>query len=590
MFKILERLKNWAYSEDDKFISELKTTDYEVLTNDGFKPFSGIGKTKKFKVWNLETETGKTLQCADNHILINHLNQQIFTKDCTTDTKIQTKDGVEKIIKIQETNKSEHMYDLLDVENSLYLTNDILSHNSSTFAAFICWYVLFHEHKNVAILANKEKQAKELLNRIKVAYQNLPLWLQQGVESWNKTEFKLENGCKVMASSTSSDSIRGESISLLIVDECAFVPGTIWSEFWKSIYPTVASSKQSRVILISTSNGMNHFYKIWKGAINGTNEFHPNRVDWWEVPGYDEEWKKQTLRNSTDRDFSQEFENKFLASSNSLINSDALEGTEDREPIELHKTPIYSQIMSHNEYFERFIKIYKEPIEGHMYSMGVDPAKITEESQGDSLAVQITDVTQWPYENVFTTIIPDKIHYLEIPYFLDIIGKWYNEAMMYIENNDSVGQEVADTLLIDYEYENIYSEKAGISGFRTTKKNKKIGCLNLKMVMEENQLELYDTDTVSQLSTFIKKGVSYEAEAGYKDDAVMSLIASLYFMQDRMYFEDKMGLLMKMNLKQSLDKRTEKLMKGSDKTQDDYEPMPMISNNDDFDMDNESIF
>jgi hypothetical protein len=454
------------------------------------------------------------------------------------------------------------------------------SGKSTVFVAFVCHYILFNEFKNVAIMANKHTQAKELLNRIKVGYQNLPYWLQQGVASWSKTRIELENGCVVQASATSSDAIRGESVSLLIVDECSHVEPTLWDEFWESIYPTITASDDSKVIIVSTPKGMNHYYKLWSQAKKGKNQFVPLEIAWNEVPiglddsiFRDEVFKEETIRNVGRRKWNQEFEGNFLAASDSLVDVTIIETLEFLDGLPLTALPGLCDAVSRiDTKLVDMIKIFKLPEMNHVYFCGVDPAKITEESSGDSLAIQMIDTTDLPYEQVMTIDIPSEIHYLEIPELLELVGKFYNEAWMLIENNDAVGHQVADTMLLDYEYENIYSEKPEISGFRTTKKNKKIGCLNLKMLIERNQLLIHDFDSITQLSTFVKHKTSYAAEPGNKDDLVMALIHSLAFMQDRIYFENKMELV-----NQMLGKETPRELRKEYEPKDGDEPMPFGS-------------
>ena len=458
---------------------------------------------------------------------------------------------------------------------------------TTAFACFILWYILFNKDKEVAILSNKDDQSKEILERVKLAYENLPFWLQQGMLTWNKKSIKIENGCKVISAGTSSSTIRGKSINLLIIDEVAHVATAVWNDFYSSVYPTTSSAKTSKVIFVSTPNGMNHFYKIFSMAERKKNNFSAVRVKWQEVPHYTEEWKRMTIADIGKRTFDQEYECLFLASANSLIDASVLENIVPGTIVNLEQIPIYDDIMSISEKFHDMINIYEEPIEGEQYVMGVDSAKITEVSAGDSLSVQISNVSRFPYKQVGTVIIPSEIHYLEIPEFLNTLGYYYNEAWAFIENNDTVGQEIADTLLYDYEYENVYFEKAGISGFRTTKKNKKIGCLNIKMLIEKEQLLITDPDTIAQISTFIKQTNSYAAEKGYQDDAIMALIHSFVFMQDRMFFDDKMKLMAQMNPNLPSNKMKSK----EQKEREDFEeaPMPFGFGTDGTEMDADNI-
>lgn len=397
---------------------------------------------------------------------------------------------------------------------------------STSFEIFVCWLILFHPDQRVAILANKAEQSRDILRKIKEAYELLPMWLKQGVKVWNVGSIKLENGSMVIASSTSSTAIRGRSISTLIIDERAFIPQNLWDAFLSSVYPTISSSKTSRVIYVSTFNGLNHFYQDWTKA-NSTdpsvkNEFSPIRVDWWQVPGRDEAWKEETIANIGITRFRQEYGNEALGSVATLIEPEIISKLKFIEPIETQF------LVKVNARFHRYIKIYEEPKRGHQYVMGVDSAKMTEENAGDALGMQILDITSFPIRQVCTFFAKDGISYLQAPEIISALGKYFNNAILFIENNE-IGQEVANIVHFDLEYEGTYFEKGSLPGFRTTKKTKRLGCTNLKLLLENDKLILNDFDTISQLSTFIKKKLSYQAESGYQDDLIMSLIASLYF-------------------------------------------------------------
>lgn len=653
-----------------EFIEEVKNDEWEVLTDDGWKDFKGIGKTVEYDTYNVETSRGKTLECADDHLLIDETQNQTCVKDLRKGSKVFTIDGIEDISEVSSVNRREHMYDLLDVEGSLYYTNNFLSHNSTSFAVFVCHYILFNKYKNVAILANKEKHSKELLRRIKVAYQELPYWLQVDVVQWSKMSITLSNGCTVTASSTSSDSIRGDTINgVLIVDELAFIPNNIWSDFFNSVYPSISAAKQSKIIFVSTPFGFNQFYSIWSKAKAHQNSFNPIEIDWWDVPTYaktdrtgyeyeyetgdtvydfrnietgqefssalsdmevtmtlqkenkkfevlieDEwedfygilkhhkwgdsrfyydivfkEWYHETINNIGVRRFDQEYKCSFLASTDSLVTNDVIENMVFEDVVEFHRIPFYNDLVKINEIFEKSINIYKLPEEGHEYSIGVDPAQITQESSGDSVAIQILDVTDLPFEQVGTIIINEGVHYSELPAVIKVLGYAYNEALVFIENNDTVGVEIADSLLLDFEYDHVFSEKPGVSGFRTTARKKKLGCLNLKMLIETQKLKINDVDTISQLSTFVKRKNSYESEPGYRDDAVMAMIHSLVFLQDRMGYEHKRHLVdgiidpEPVNTSRANKERVRNLNSANEETDEDYEPMPFGFNTVTFD-------
>ena len=402
---------------------------------------------------------------------------------------------------------------------------------TTTAVAVILHYVLFNEHKTCALLANKGDAAREILDRIKIAYEALPKWLQQGVIEWNKGSVEFENGCKIIAGATSSSAIRGKSISFLYIDETAFVEN--WDEFFASVFPTISSGKTTKMLYTSTPNGLNHFYKTCEGAKADTNGFEYVEVPWQRVPGRDEKWRKETLA-AMDQDtqkFSQEFECGFLGSSGTLIEGSKLKSLVPRTPV------------GQSDH----MKVYEKPIKDHTYVCVVDVAR----GKGlDYSAFQIVDVTEMPYRQVcvFKDNMITPIDYAEIIYRSI---KSYNEAYTLVEVND-IGEQVSETLHYEFEVETLmFTESAGRSGkristgfskkadkgIRTTKAVKSVGCNMLKMLIEQDQLILNDFDTINELSTFSRKGNSYEAESGCHDDLVMGLVLFAW-MTDQMFFKE----------------------------------------------------
>jgi hypothetical protein len=412
---------------------------------------------------------------------------------------------------------------------------------STSFEIFVCWYILFNKDKKVAILANKAEQSKDLLRKIKQAYELLPKWLQQGVKSWNASSIQLENGCSVIASSTSSTAIRGRSISLLIIDEMGFVPRNIWEDFYSSVYPTISSGKSSKVIFVSTPHGLNHFYQFWNESEQSINHFTNTRVDWWQVPGRDAKWKEETIANIGLVKFNQEYGNEFLGSAYTLLESSIIKELQTKYVQKQEDTILFEKI---EKKYHRYISIYEEPVLGRTYSMGVDSAKMTEDKNGDNITIQILDITKLPYKQVCSVNISEGFNYLQLPQMCYTIGKYFNNAYAFIENNE-IGQVVANSLNYDYEYDNVFFERPDTPGFRTTKKTKRLGFNNLKILLENNKLIIRDFNTIAELSTFVKYKESYRAEAGYNDDLVMALISSLFFIQRSEYesFEDTKQML-----------------------------------------------
>jgi hypothetical protein len=420
---------------------------------------------------------------------------------------------------------------------------------TTTAVAIILHYVLFNDHKTVALLANKGEAAREILDRIKIAYEALPKWMQQGVVEWNKGSVEFENGCKIIAAATSSSAIRGKSISLLYIDETAFVEN--WDEFFASVFPTISSGKTTKILFTSTPNGLNHFYKTCEGAREGTNGYEYVEVPWYKVPGRDDEWKRETLA-AMDFDyqkFAQEFECEFLGSSGTLIDGSRLKAM-------VTKTPIRE---AHG------ISLYADPEKGNVYSCVVDVSR----GKGlDYSAFQIIDVTSMPYKQVcvYKDNFVTPSEYAEIIYRT---CKSYNDAFVLVEVND-IGEQVGEMLHSDFEYENVlFTESAGRSGkrisggfgrgidkgIRTTKTVKSVGCSILKLLIEQEQLIINDFNTINELSTFSRKLNSYEAESGCHDDLVMCLVLFAW-LSDQSYFKE----ITDINTLFKLREKTEKQM------------------------------
>ena len=413
---------------------------------------------------------------------------------------------------------------------------------------YILWYVLFNTDKSVAILANKAATAREILSRIKLAYEALPHWIQQGVKTWNKGDIELENGCRILANSTASSAIRGFSISLLYLDEFAFVPTNIADEFFTSVYPTISSGTESKILISSTPNGMNHFYKMWNDAVEDNNGFTHISANWREVPGRDQKWADEQFRVLGEQKFMQEMECEFLGSSGTLISAVALRALSLAKPIA-------------NTGIENF-KIYDEAKPDHLYFMVVD----TSRGKGlDYSAFTVIDATALPYK-VVATYKDNEISPLVYPAILKQVGTYYNNAYQLVETNDN-GQQIVDILFDDYEYENILStvehgksklnkkllvnfgfgQKSG-RGVKTTKSVKRLGCSILKNLIERQQLIITDYDIISELSTFVSNGVSYEAEEGSHDDLVMCLVLFAWLTNQR-FFSDMTDV----NIRQKLN-------------------------------------
>ena len=390
---------------------------------------------------------------------------------------------------------------------------------STTVVSFLLHYAVFNDNVNIGILANKAATARELLDRLQTAYENLPKWMQQGIISWNKGSLELENGSKILAASTSASAVRGMSFNILFLDEFAFVPNHIADSFFASVYPTITSGKQTKVIIVSTPHGMNHFYRMWHDAEKGKNEYVFTDVHWSEVPGRDDEWKKQTIANTSEQQFKVEFECEFLGSVDTLI-----------APSKLRNL-----VYDHPKTRSGGLDVYIDPEEQHDYALTVDVARGV---GNDYSAFTVIDITQFPHR-VVAKYRNNEIKPMLFPSIIHEVATSYNDAFILCEVND-IGDQVASILQYDLEYKNLlmcsmrgragqivgqgFSGKKTQLGVKMSKTVKKVGCLNLKTMIEEDKLYLNDYEIISELTTFIQKHNSFEAEEGCNDDLAMCLV------------------------------------------------------------------
>ena len=391
---------------------------------------------------------------------------------------------------------------------------------STTCVAYLLHYIVFNDSVNVGILANKAATARELLGRLQTAYENLPKWMQQGILSWNKGSMELENGSKILAASTSASAVRGMSFNIIFLDEFAFVPNHIAEAFFSSVYPTITSGKTTKVIMVSTPCGMNHFYRYWHDAQRGKNEYTATEVHWADVPGRDEAWKEQTIKNTSEQQFKVEFECEFLGSVDTLISVTKLRNLVFEDPV----------VNNH-----KGLLVYEHPIKGNDYIITVDTARGIDH---DSSAFIVFDITTYPYKTV-ARFKNAEIKPMLFPNIIHDTARAYNEAYVLVEIND-IGEQVASIMQYDLEYENMlmcamrgrngqqvgsgFSGSKTQMGVRMTQAVKKLGCSNLKTLMEDDKIVTNDYDIIAELTTFVQKKQSWEAEDGCHDDLAMCLV------------------------------------------------------------------
>jgi hypothetical protein len=390
---------------------------------------------------------------------------------------------------------------------------------STTCVSYLLHYAVFNDNVNIAILANKASTARDLLGRLQLAYENLPKWMQQGIISWNKGSLELENGSKISSNSTSSSAVRGGSYNVIFLDEFAFIPNHIADDFFASVYPTISSGQSTKVIIVSTPRGMNHFYRMWHDSERGKNEYVPTDVHWSEVPGRDAVWKEQTIANTSEQQFKVEFECEFLGSVNTLINPAKLRNLVYEDPIKRNAG----------------LDVYEHPKEEHNYLMTVDVARGL---GNDYSAFIVFDITEFPYK-VVAKYRNNEIKPMLFPSIINEVAKGYNNSWLLIEVND-IGDQVANILHFDLEYDNVlmcamrgragqlvgsgFSGKKSQLGVRMTAAVKKLGCSNLKTLLEDDKLLTVDYDIISELTTFAQRHNSFEAEEGCNDDLAMCLV------------------------------------------------------------------
>ena len=396
---------------------------------------------------------------------------------------------------------------------------------TTTSVAYLLWLTLFNDTQNVAVLANKGSLARDILAKYQLAYENLPMWLQQGVVIWNKGNVELENGSKIRADSTSSAAIRGGSFNCVFLDEFAFVPPNIAHEFFNSVYPVISSGKTTKIIIVSTPNGMNLFYKMWMDAIGKKSGYKPFEIHWSMVPGRDEAWKEETIRNTSEEQFRQEFECEFLGSTNTLISGQKLAQMVYMDPIAKHDK----------------VNVYEMPIKedgethktDHLYAICVD---VSEGKNMDSSAFVVMDISAMPYKMV-ATYHSSSIHPVLFPTVIYNTARLFNDAYVLVEINNT--PQVADILHNELEYENLWKVftgnkkpqqlSAGFArgvqlGLKMSPQVKRIGCANLKMLVEGDKMVINDFDVISELTTFVQDKNSFSAEEGSNDDLVMCLV------------------------------------------------------------------
>jgi len=411
---------------------------------------------------------------------------------------------------------------------------------STIVAAYFTWYVLFNDNKTVVILGNKQAVAIEIFGRVQFMIENLPQWLQQGIVEWNKKSLVLENGSRCIAAATSASAVRGFSVNLLLLDEFAHLKPNLAEEFIASVFPTISSAQSSKLIIISTPNGLNHYYKLWKDAQNGNNDFVSVEGNWQENPDRSQKWADEQRQKLGEVKYRQEIECTFEGSSYTLIDGFFL----SQIPLE---TPIYEK--DNFEFFEK-------PQKDHLYVISVD---VSRGKHHDYSAFSVFDVTNMPYK-VVATYKDNAISTLELPHLVYNTAKQYNDAFILIEVND-LGEEVSNIIWYEYEYENVYFSKgneikqtSGYPGVRTTSKVKGMGCSVLKELVEKGQLELRSYRIIEELGLFVLHKKSYASEDPTVNDDLCTTLWLFAWLTKQEIFQE----VTNNNLRQVLTERKQK--------------------------------
>ena len=532
--------------DSDGYAMKCGTLEFTQKNTNIFNSFKSI-------IESLGIKTRKSIKTVDNEpyniLRLSTDKFPLFTleRKLTRQRELQGSYQIKNhyIVSIEETTSVPVRCIQVAAPDHLFLWGKTLipTHNTTMTVGILLWYILFNEAKTVAILANKAKTAREILNRLKIAYEELPKWIQQGVAIWNKGDIELENKSRVFADSTASTAIRGYSINFLYLDEFAFVPNNIAEDFFSSVYPTISSGETSKILISSTPNGMNHFYKMWTDAVEGRSGFKFIEANWRSIPGRTPEWAENQRKVLGDQKYLQEVEVEFHGSVGTLISAMVLKS------LAFIKPNTFEGIVG--------LSFYDKPVSGRKYVIVAD----TSRGKGlDYSAFVVVDVTEIPYK-VVCTYKDNDISPILFPSIIQKMGKWYNEAYVLIEINDN-GQQVVDSLFDDYEYENILSTQSNKKkiiltwssggtgserGIRTTKSVKRLGCSLVKSLIESYKLTFQDFGIISELSTFISKKGSYEADEGSNDDLVMCLVLFAW-MTNQPFFSD----LCNTNIKEKL--------------------------------------
>lgn len=566
--------RNLSLDQDDsnkKIINSIPLTDLEIQTDSGWKPITSIHITQPYDIWQIKTEHGYELECADNHIVFNAFYDEVFVQNLRVGHRIITQSGADKITSIKKLNvKPISMYDVsVDSDTHRFWSNGILSHNTITSSVYLTWYLLFHFDRNVLLLANIGTTTKEIIDKIRHVVEGLPFYMKPGINKKDVFTLGFDNGCRLIGANTTLTGGIGFTIHLLFLDEFAHIKETIKRKFYENVYPTLSSSKVSRVIITSTPNGMDLFHDLYQGAVKGLNEYAPIRVDWWQIPGRDEAWKLQEISNlGSEEAFNQQYGCQFLSTSTLLLSSTELKRIiSDQVEYQFHEFDEldelnidYSGLRFHPDFdIDDIIgddKFYTFTIDlaegvGRDYSI-INIFQLQVLSKEDRELVKspggIFDFFGYKQVGLFRSNQLDIDEIAKILYTL-VVKIFDQENVKNLIEFNTYGSALIANIFALYPQNNEFNDECIVKfshrmgskikkfGLRLNSENKKFICERAKIAIKGGRILINEKNTVMESSLFTRKSNgSYAAEAGH-DDAIQTTV-NLSAMFDTVDFQN----------------------------------------------------
>lgn len=547
----------------DKIQESLDLEGYSVSTDSGYQPLTAIHITKPYDIWEVVTERGKSIKCADNHILFNSDFNQVYVKDLSIGDLVVTDSGTERVIKISTFNSRVQMFDAtVNHTDHRYYTNGFLSHNTVTASIFNAWYLTFNTDKNTLLLANKSDTTKEIIDKAKVVIENLPFFMKPGIIKYDVMNVRCDNGCRLMGQSTTAKAGIGFTIHNLYIDEFAHIHPSIADSFYENVYPTLSASKISRLTITSTPNGFNKFYKIYAAAERGDNEYKAMRIDWWEHPDRDDAWYQRELGNlGSIEAFNKQYGNEFVSSSNLLL--DPVDMKRMRKSMQKY---VYIDIDEFED-AKIDVKDYLEfspdfDLEEARYSENywLFTVDIAEGNGGDYSVINMFQVCPMSEKEIENVVSPGAMYdffklkqvgrfrsnehviedFAKILYIL-AFDVFYSENVKMIVEYNTYGSVLFQYLRTVFPQRNDFEEEMLLRfkhrhdsrtlkpGIKIKSDNKAIFCQNFSKLYKNNRIAITDEVTVSEASLFgtLPNG-SYGAQMG-NDDIIMTCITATEF-------------------------------------------------------------